>query len=328
MSAKKELKKERLVNNQRRRTFLTWTRVVRYGLRNFTRNAWLTVAATVVMTITLLIILVTAVASSVLGETITSQKDKMELSFYIRYDADEDVLRNLTGKLRIQPNVQSVDISTSEEEYKKASKDNAEAWSEVVSQGVTPTLASVIHVKLDDMEQRDVIENFVDKDPQFQEWIDTSVTELQDVEARQETIDKLSSIMSYASRAGVVAAAIFIVISVLIIFNTIRMTIFSRRDEISMERSIGADNYFIRGPFLVEAELYGIIAAVLAMAIGYLAVSKILPSLGGYIEVAKTQAILNQWWWAILLGMLVLGFLIGNLSARMALHKYLKKTNY
>ena len=170
MSAKKELKKERLVNNQRRRTFLTWTRVVRYGLRNFTRNAWLTVAATVVMTITLLIILVTAVASSVLGETITSQKDKMELSFYIRYDADEDVLRNLTGKLRIQPNVQSVDISTSEEEYKKASKDNAEAWSEVVSQGITPTLASVIHVKLDDMEQRDVIENFVDKDPQFQEW--------------------------------------------------------------------------------------------------------------------------------------------------------------
>ena len=328
MSAKKELKKERLVNNQRRRTFLTWTRVVRYGLRNFTRNAWLTVAATVVMTITLLIILVTAVASSVLGETITSQKDKMELSFYIRYDADEDVLRNLTGKLRIQPNVQSVDISTSEEEYKKASKDNAEAWSEVVSQGITPTLASVIHVKLDDMEQRDVIENFVDKDPQFQEWIDTSVTELQDVEARQETIDKLSSIMSYASRAGVVAAAIFIVISVLIIFNTIRMTIFSRRDEISMERSIGADNYFIRGPFLVEAELYGIIAAVLAMAIGYLAVSKILPSLGSYIEVTKTQAIFNQWWWAILLGMLVLGFLIGNLSARMALHKYLKKTNY
>lgn len=328
MSAKKELKKGRLVNNQRRRTFLTWTRVVRYGLRNFTRNAWLTVAATVVMTITLLIILVTAVASSVLGETITSQKDKMELSFYIRYDADEDVLRNLTGKLRIQPNVQSVDISTSEEEYKKASKDNAEAWSEVVSQGITPTLASVIHVKLDDMEQRDVIENFVDKDPQFQEWIDASVTELQDVEARQETIDKLSSIMSYASRAGVVAAAIFIVISVLIIFNTIRMTIFSRRDEISMERSIGADNYFIRGPFLVEAELYGIIAAVLAMAIGYLAVSKILPSLGSYIEVAKTQAIFNQWWWAILLGMLVLGFLIGNLSARMALHKYLKKTNY
>lgn len=329
MSAKKsKLKKERLVNNQRRRTLLTWTRVVRYGLRNFTRNAWLTVAATAVMTITLLIIFVTAVASSVLNETITSQKEKMDLSFYIRYDASEDTLHNLAGKLRVQPNVESVTVSTSEEEYNQASKDNVDAWSLVIEEGVEPTFPAVIHVKLTDMERRSQIEDYVAGDPQFQEWIDTTVTNSQDVEARQETIDKLSNIMNYAGRAGIVAAAIFIVISVLIIFNTIRMTIFSRRDEISMERSIGADNYFIRGPFLVEAELYGIIAAILAMILGYLTLTKLLPSLGSYIEVAQTQAFVTHWWWAILLGMIILGFLIGDLSARMALHKYLKKTNY
>ena len=219
-------------------------------------------------------------------------------------------------------------ISTSEEEYDQASKDNVDAWSLVIEEGVQPTFPAVIHVKLTDMELRNQVEDYVAGDPQFQEWIDTSVTNSQDVEARQETIDKLSSIMGYAGRAGVIAAAIFIVISVLIIFNTIRMTIFSRRDEISMERSIGADNYFIRGPFLVEAELYGIIAAILAMILGYLTLTKLLPSLGSYIEVAQTQAFVVQWWWAILLGMIVLGFLIGDLSARMALHKYLKKTNY
>ena len=145
MSAKTKLKKERLVNNQRRRTLLTWTRVVRYGLRNFTRNAWLTVAATAVMTITLLIIFVTAVASSVLNETITSQKEKMDLSFYIRYDASEDTLHNLAGKLRVQPNVESVTISTSEEEYDQASKDNVDAWSLVIEEGVQPTFPAVIH---------------------------------------------------------------------------------------------------------------------------------------------------------------------------------------
>ena len=330
MSAKKKtkLKKERLVNTQRRRTLLTWSRVVRYGLRNFTRNAWLTVAATVVMAITLLIIFVTAVASSVLNETIASQQEKMDLSFYIRHDASEDTLRNLVGKLRVQQNVESVSVSTSDEEYSQASKDNVDAWQLVIEEGVEPTFPSVIHVKLADMEQRGAIEQFAANDPQFKEWTDTSVTSSQDIEARQETINKLSSIMNYASRAGIVAAVIFIVISVLIIFNTIRMTIFSRRDEISMERSIGADNYFIRGPFLVEAELYGIIAAVLAMLIGYFAASKILPSLGGYIEVSQTQALLHQWWWAVLLGMLLLGFVIGDLSARMALHKYLKNNRY
>ena len=196
----------------------------------------------------------------------------------------------MAGKLRVQPNVESVTISTSEEEYDQASKDNVDAWSLVIEEGVQPTFPAVIHVKLTDMELRNQVEDYVAGDPQFQEWIDTSVTNSQDIEARQETIDKLSSIMGYAGRAGVIAAAIFIVISVLIIFNTIRMTIFSRRDEISMERSNGADNYFIRGPFLVEAELYGIIAAILAMILGYLTLTKLLPSLGSYIEVTQTQA--------------------------------------
>lgn len=325
---KSKLKKERLVNTQRRRTFLTWTRVIRYGLRNFTRNAWLTIAATVVMVITLLIIFVTGVASSVLGETITSQKDKIDLSFYLKYNISEDELRNLAGKIRQQPNVTSVSTSTSSDEYKKASQDNVDAWSLVVEQGIKPTLPAVIHVKLADMSKRSEIEKYVANDDQFKEWTDTSVTNSQDVETRQQTIDKLSNIMNYASRVGIVAGAVFVVISVLIIFNTIRMTIFSRRDEISMMKSIGADSYFIRGPFLVEAKLYGIIAALIAMVVGYVAQAKILPSLGGYIEVTQTQALLRHWWPAILLGMLAIGYLIGDLSARLALHKYLKSTDY
>lgn len=328
MSVRRKVKKERLINTQRRRTFLTWTRVVRYGLRNFTRNAWLTIAATAVMVITLLIIFITGIASSVLNETIESQKAKMDLSFYIKHDANEDTLRQLAGKLRVQPNVVSVKTSTSDEEYEKASQDNADAWSLVVGEGVDPSLPAVIHVKLEDMNKRGDIEKFVKDDPQFKQWTDESVTASQDVEARQQTIDKLSSVMNYASKAGIVAGAIFVVISVLIIFNTIRMTIFSRRDEISMMKSIGADSYFIRGPFLVEAELYGVIAAVVAMILGYLTLTKVLPSLGSYIEVAQTGAMVRQWWWAILLGMMLAGFLIGDLSARMALRRYLKKTSY
>lgn len=329
MSAKsKTVKKERLINTQRRRTLLTWTRVVRYGLRNFTRNAWLTLAATAVMVITLLIIFITGIASSVLSETITSQKEKMDLSFYIKYDASEDILRNLAGKLRIQPHVTDVTISTSDDEYAKASKDNVEGWTIVAEQGVSPTLPAVIHVKMDDMEQRGAVEKFVKEDQQFKEWTDTSVTNSQDVTARQQTIDKLSSIMDYASKAGVVAGAIFVVISVLIIFNTIRMTIFSRRDEIGMMKSIGADSYFIRGPFLVEAKLYGIIAAIVAMVLGYLTLTKLLPSLGTYIEVSQTEAAVRHWWWLILFGMMLAGYLIGDISARLALRKYLKNTNY
>ena len=320
-------KKERLVDTQSHHTILTLSRVARYGLRNFTRNAWLTIAATAVMVITLLIIFVTVVASSVLGEAITSQKQKIDLSLYIKANASEDVLRTLAGKLRIQPNVTEVSISTSENEYKKASKDNVEGWSLVVDEGIKPAIPAVIHVKLADMSKRKAIEKFISGDPQFKQWVDSSVANSQDVEARQQTINKLSSLMDVASRVGIVAGSFFVVISVLIIFNTIRMTIFSRRDEISMMKSIGADSYFIRGPFLIEAELYGVIAAVIAMVVGYLLSTKLLPSLGGYIEVKQTKSFILHWWWLILLGMITTGFVIGDLSARLALRKYLKKAS-
>ena len=320
-------KKERLVDTQSHHTVLTLSRVARYGLRNFTRNAWLTIAATAVMVITLLIIFVTVVASSVLGEAITSQKQKIDLSLYIKANASEDVLRTLAGKLRIQPNVTEVSISTSENEYKKASKDNVEGWSLVVDEGIKPAIPAVIHVKLADMSKRKAIEKFISGDPQFKQWVDSSVANSQDVEARQQTINKLSSLMDVASRVGIVAGSFFVVISVLIIFNTIRMTIFSRRDEISMMKSIGADSYFIRGPFLIEAELYGVIAAIIAMVVGYLLSTKLLPSLGGYIEVKQTKSFILHWWWLILLGMITTGFVIGDLSARLALRKYLKKAS-
>ena len=320
-------KKERLVDTQSHHTVLTLSRVARYGLRNFTRNAWLTIAATAVMVITLLIIFVTVVASSVLGEAITSQKQKIDLSLYIKANASEDVLRTLAGKLRIQPNVTEVSISTSENEYKKASKDNVEGWSLVVDEGIKPAIPAVVHVKLADMSKRKAIEKFISGDPQFKQWVDSSVANSQDVEARQQTINKLSSLMDVASRVGIVAGSFFVVISVLIIFNTIRMTIFSRRDEISMMKSIGADSYFIRGPFLIEAELYGVIAAIIAMVVGYLLSTKLLPSLGGYIEVKQTKSFILHWWWLILLGMITTGFVIGDLSARLALRKYLKKAS-
>ena len=325
-----KLKKQRLVNPQRQRTLLTVRRGIRYGLRNFTRNAWLTVAATVVMVITLLIIFVTGIASSVLSETIQSQKDKMDLSVYIKHDVSSSTLDNLASEIKSQPNVKSVAISTSADERKnyveenKAKQEIMDALQTVTEEGINMEFPAVLHVKLDDYEKKDDIQKFVSNDKLFKKWVDQSRSQSQDLETRQNTIKRLSDIMQYASKVGIAAASIFVAISVLVIFNTIRMTIFSRRDEISMMRSIGADNFFIRGPFLVEAELYGVIAGVISTILGYLALAKILPSMSSYIEVAQTQAFVEHWMAVILLAMMAVGFVIGDLSARLALRRYMK----
>lgn len=327
---KPKLKKQRLINPQRQRTLLTARRVVRYGLRNFTRNAWLTVAATVVMVITLLIIFVTGIASSVLSETIESQKDKMDLSIYIKHDASDSVLEELSDKIKQQPNVKSVSTSNSADERKNYIEENKtkqeimDALQTVAGEGINMEFPAVLHVKLDDYEKKDDIQKYIDSDKLFEKWIDQSRAQSQDLETRQNTIKRLSDIMQYASKVGIAAASVFVAISVLVIFNTIRMTIFSRREEISMMRSIGADDFFIRGPFLVEAELYGVIAGVISTLLGYLALSEILPSMSSYIEVSQTQTLVEHWMILILLGMMAIGFVIGDLSARLALRRYMK----
>jgi cell division transport system permease protein len=186
------------------------------------------------------------------------------------------------------------------------------------------SLPAVIHVKLKNTDNRQPIDDLIVDDQQFQTWLDQERTSSDDAKIRQNTVKRLSEIMTFARQVGFGAAAVFVVISILIIFNTIRMAIFSRRDEIDMMKAIGANQRFIRGPFLIEAELYGLIAAVVATAIGYLALLQILPNVGRYIEVSSTQNFVAQWFWLILLAMVALGVIIGDISARLAVRRYLK----
>lgn len=322
--------KRRLVNPQSQRTLLTMRRVCSYGVRNFVRNAWLSIAATSVMVITLIIIFLTGIASSVLDETIEAQKNKMDISIYLKPEIAKSELDNLAEDLRHQPNVTSVSVSDSEAERdifvnnKKANKVVMDALQTIAESGVKMDLPAVLHVKLQDYSKRDQLGRYIISSKSFGKWIDHSSMSSQDIETRQNTIKRLAEIMGYAGQVGLIMAVVFVVISVLIIFNTIRMTIFSRREEISMMRSIGADNYFIRGPFLVEANLYGIIAGILTVIAGYMLLLYILPGMGGYVEVGRTMQLFKQWWPVILLGMMAIGMMIGNVSARMAMRRYMK----
>src|SRR5690606_6783886 len=84
---------------------------------------------------------------------------------------------------------------------------------------------------------------------------------------RKEAIDKISQATSFIQRAGVVGIIIFMIVSILIIFNTIRMAIFNRRDELQIMRLLGASTWFIRGPFVVETVIYGVLSAMISVLI-------------------------------------------------------------
>lgn len=322
--------RKRLLKDRNQRKMLTRTRIWRYGLRNFTRNAWLTIAATAIMTITLITILATVVASLLLSDTIEAQKQKMDISIYFKSNTPQDTLENLAGRIRVVPNVTNVEISTSDQEYTKAldqfkhSDSLMEGVQLAVSEGSELPISAVIHVKMTDVKYRVAIDELIKNDAQFKKWVDQERQAADNAKIRENTINKLANVMNFAQKIGFGAAAIFIVISILVVFNTIRMAIFSRREEIDMMKLIGADGKFIRGPFLIEAQLYGAIAAIIAVALTYVAILKIFPSIGRYIEISGTREFMIGWVVVIFLATIVIGMAIGHFSARLAVRRYLK----
>jgi cell division transport system permease protein len=181
-----------------------------------------------------------------------------------------------------------------------------------------------MHVKVNDLSNLQPIRSTVEEDAQYQKWLYTRRLPTYAGD-QQETINKIASWANLAQRGGLIAGTIFLIISILVIFNTIRMAIFSRREEIEMMRSVGADRYFIRGPFLIEAEMYGILAALIATTLGYTAFMWLAPNLSDYgVMVTPVQDMMVAWWWLILAAMIAIGIAIGYISARLSARRYLK----
>ena len=141
----------------------------------------------------------------------------------------------------------------------------------------------------------------------------------------QIVIERISSWIRFADRVGLIATIIFVSISILIIFNTIRMAIFNRKEEIEMMKLIGADKSFIRGPFTVEAMMYGFIAALIAFALGLIGIFSIKQKLVDYgIAVQPTIDAIIAHSPFVIIGLILLGCFIGVISSFFAVRRYLK----
>lgn len=331
MSAKDKDARVKLQQNKKlRRQWLTWLRMARYGANNFTRNAWLTTAATAVMTITLLIILTTIVARSVLTNTVDEFKQRVDFSIYLKVDVQQDAVDTMQSKLTGLSNVNSVRYINSEAakksyiENNKPSNEQLQAISELPPE-LNPFLPS-LRVVVKDPNDTKQLADLVGSDQTFQENLNPDPRRKPSFSGeRKGVIETIGRWAELAERGGIAASLVFSAISMLIIFNTIRMAIFNRRDEIEMMKLIGAERGFIRGPFVVEAVMYGFFAALAATSLGYFMMVSVESKLASYgIAVEATRDTLVTFAPLILIGMIILGAIIGSVSARLAVRRYLR----
>lgn len=294
-------------------------RTFKEGVTNFWRNGWLSLAAVSVLTLSLFISGVLFVVLMAANGVLKNVQDKVNVSVYFKTDAPEERILAAKSDLEDYNEVKSVEYISREqalEDFKRNNANEPVIMKSLEEIGDNPLLASLI-VKANNPNQYEAISDYVSS-ASFKD----DVSRL-NYGKNKEVIDKLNGLIAEVRKIGLVLAAIFAVISILITFNTIRITIYTHRSEIEVMRLVGASNPYIRLPFILEGVMYGLSAAVISMLILFAAVRLSAP----YVSFLPLKDIVSFHAsnLLILIGAeLFLGVALGVISSWIAVRKYLK----
>ncbi len=307
-----------------KRDLITLRRILASGIANFFRNSWLSVAATAVMVVALTIILLAVVLNVTARNAIDELSKNLKVSVYLVSDAKDSEVVRLRSELTNNNYVADVSYISKEQaqqQFSESFKNDPELLEGLALVG-GDTLPASLEVSVSDLSKIEEVGQI----PQREDYKSTvdSVT-LGKTDAKK-TIDSAASAQRYITSASFVAAIVFAVVSMLIIFNTIRMAIFTRSEEIKIMKLIGATPGYIRGPFLIEASLYGVIAGIVAASLVVAAVYSLLGKMANQAEFAETYQFFTQSKIivALYVGAVFIGILIGAISSMIAMEKHLK----
>lgn len=307
------------------RRYITIERIVKNGVVNFGRNVWLAIAAIAMMGITLTILLFAIISNATFNHTIDDLTSHIDVVEYLKDSVTPAQRDKQIGQLKQLPNVQSVQYTSKEQALKAYESENVNnpTLLAAISETDNPLPASIEIRPVDPNKLQD-IQNFLDKPDQ--KGLQSDPTSYSG--DRKAAIDNITSATHFFQQAGIIGIIVFIVISMLIIFNTIRMAIFNRRDELIIMRLLGATPAYIRGPFIVETMLYGAVAASISLVIVWalfkVASSTLQASSLGLLDIGFSSDYFNKHLVSILTLQILVGILIGAASSAIATRRYLK----
>lgn len=308
-----------------KRRMITFWRIIHTGIVNFMRNITLAIAAIAVMVVTLTIVLFSVITNATFENTISQITSKIDISVYIKDSTTPEQTQALIKQIKALPNVKSVTYLSKEAALKKYIAQNAGNQQLLTAISVTSNpLPATILIKPNDLNKIGDIKTFL-SGPKIIVLQSDQPSYSGD---RKEAIDKITHATNILREIGIVTVVVFTIICALIIFNTIQMAIFNRRDEIQIMRLLGASTNYIRGPFVVESTIYGILSAIFSVLIinaAFLASSSALEASSlGLLDINYANQYFDQHFLQLLGGQLILGILLGATSSTIATRRYLK----
>jgi cell division transport system permease protein len=289
----------------------------------FWRNAFVSIAAIFVMTVALFVVGSTMMIDKLLSVSLENIQDKVDINVYFVVDADETSINALKGSLEALPDVEEVTYTSREEALAQFSERHQN--DETIMQGLEELgdnpLGASLSIRAKETSQYEGIAQFLSDQQALEEPERPLIDEVNFVK-NKEAIDKLTNIINAVERSTWVTMIVLVAASILITFNTIRLAIYTTREEISVMRLVGASNTFIRGPFMLQGIMYGIASGVLALLIIYPLVLWIGPETEAFFQFNLFDYFVSDF--ARIFGIIVgSGVALGMVSSMMAVARYL-----
>ncbi len=294
-------------------------RIIRSGWSNFKRQGNLSFATCLILVITLSLISSLFLCRKVLNFLVADMEDKADISVYFQQDCSQEEMFGLQEELDDMPETKETRLISKDEaleDFIERHNEEDDLMESLIEVGANPFFAS-LSIRAAEMDSYENIVNFLAKDD-F-----SDIIEKVDYSERKSVIERIFALTDFLNNSGLVISILFALVSVLIVFNTIRLEIYSQKNEIAVMRLVGASNGFINGPFIVQGIICGLlsflVSSFLVGLLSYFLNPAISQSFFGFrfFDFFKT----NFW---LLLGIQTLSSLaLGILPSLLAVRKYL-----
>ncbi|HEY4510359.1 MAG TPA: permease-like cell division protein FtsX [Candidatus Paceibacterota bacterium] len=299
-------------------------RIIKAGFFNFWRNSWVSLATVLIVVITLFMIGSLIFARAVLKFSLNSIQEKVDISVYFKNDAGEGDILGLREAVLKLPEVKDATYISSDEalaEFKERHKNNTLITQSLDELGENPLGAS-LNIRAKEISQYESIAKFLG-DTDKSAGADSIIYKINYFQNKT-VINRLSQILSSANKLGLTLSVILIALSILVTFNTIRLAIYTAKEEIGVMRLVGASNKFISGPFIIEGVMYGVIGTFVTMLIYYPLSLWLGPKSEIFFGGMNVFDYYTSNFPQIFFILLVIGVLLGVISSSIAVRRYLK----
>ena len=304
-----------------------WTgfkRIVRSGFVGFWRNAFVSLAAIFVMTVTLSVVGGVMLLGQLLDVSLEQIQDKVDINVYFVTEAAEADIFALQTRIDALPEVSEI-IYTSREQALAQFRErraNDELTIQALEELGDNPLGASLAIRAKETSQYEGIAGFLEEQ-QLSEDPQAPLIDRINFFQNKTAIDKLTAIIEAVERSSVIAMILLVSASILITFNTIRLAIYTTREEISVQRLVGASNMFIRGPFMLQGIMYGVIAGIITLLILYPVVLWLGPATDAFFQFNIFTYYVQDFarMFAVIVGA---GVVLGLVSSTLAVARYLR----